>query len=76
MEDLSEDLLLALWRQTPSTFVIRCYIDAAGETIGRTGEDQAALDRYNAVKDLPGFTGKGPILILESETEGTHETTT
>jgi len=56
--------------------VIRCRIDAAGETIGRTSDDQAALDRYNAVKDLPGFTGKGPLMILESETEGAHESTT
>jgi hypothetical protein len=61
VEDLSEDLLLALYRQTPSSFVIRCRVDAAGETHGKTVDDQAALDRYNAVKDLPGFTGKGPL---------------
>lgn len=76
MEDMSEDLLMALYRQTPSSFVIRCRIDADGETIGRTADDEEALARYRAVKDLPGFTGKGPLMILESETEGTHESTT
>jgi len=76
VDDLFEDLLVELCQQSPSRLVIRCRIDAAGETIGRTSDDQAALDRYNAVKDLPGFTGKGPLMILESETEGAHESTT
>jgi len=68
MQGLSEDLLLELYRQRPA-LVVQCFEDADGETRGLTDEDQAALDRYNAVKDLPGFDRRGPIVIIRSDSD-------
>ena len=65
VEELSEDLMLELYRQS-KVLVIQCVEGADGETRGVTAEDQVALEMYNAVKELAGFDGKGPLVILRT----------
>jgi hypothetical protein len=72
MDELSGDLIKALW-ENRRALVINCFVDEKGETRGITDKDQASLDLYEAVKDLPGFDGKGPLMIvrtLETKEEG------
>jgi hypothetical protein len=47
--------------------MIHCFKDADGEMRGFTDRDQANLDMYNAVKDLPGFDGKGPLILIRPD---------
>lgn len=65
MEELTEDLLLELWKKR-QVLVIRCSEDAGMGPRGVSDKDQAALELYNAVKELAGFDGKGPLVILRT----------
>jgi hypothetical protein len=66
------DLIKTLWEDNRA-LVIHCFVDENDETRGITEKDQADLDLYEAVKDLPDFDGKGPLVIvrtLETKEEG------
>jgi hypothetical protein len=66
MQELLEDLLLALYRQHPA-LVISVIDDGDGKMRGFTEEDQVPLDLYNAVKDLPRFDGVESLIIIRMD---------
>jgi len=66
MQELTDDLIKAFWEDNP-VLMIHCFKDADGEMRGFTDRDQANLDMYNAVKDLPGFDGKGPLILIRPD---------
>ncbi|MCG2794579.1 MAG: hypothetical protein L6427_01685 [Actinomycetia bacterium] len=61
MQELSDDLLLELYKQNPA-FVICCYEDADGKRHGKDEDNDEKLKMWEAVKDLPGVD-KGPLII-------------
>ena len=68
LKSLSEDLMLALWEQSPA-LIISCYRGENGTLYGVDEKNQMALDTWKIVNDLPGYDGKGPLIITHSRGE-------